>query len=531
MGSFSSTEALKALAAGPQVHLNLRVAQLVETALLRGEARLAANGALVATTGARTGRSPRDKFIVDDAVTHDSVDWGRVNQPFPPERFEALLERVAHHMRERDLFVQDLYCGADPAYRLPIRVIAEYAWHALFVHQLFVRPEADELKAHAPEFTVIAAPEFEALPQRDGTRSGAFILTDFTRRIVLIGGTKYAGEMKKCIFGVMNFLLPQRSLADRVLPMHCSANVGANGDTALFFGLSGTGKTTLSADPARRLIGDDEHGWSPNGIFNFEGGCYAKCVDLSEEKEPEIFHAIRFGSVLENVILDPVTSLPDYFNIELTENTRAAYPVDYIQNAVIPGIGDHPTNVMFLAADAFGVLPPIARLTPEQAMYHFLSGYTAKLAGTEAGLGSEPVPEFSACFGSPFLPLAPRVYAELLGERLKQHRANCWLVNTGWSGGKFGAGQRMSLKYTRALVNAALDGKLDDIEFITEPSLGFRIPIACPGVPSEILNPRYVWSDKEAHDRQAADLAARFEANFRQFDAPDPIRVAGPRKR
>jgi phosphoenolpyruvate carboxykinase (ATP) len=531
MGSFSSTEALKALAAGPQVHLNLRVAQLVETALLRGEARLAANGALVATTGARTGRSPRDKFIVDDAVTHDSVDWGRVNQPFPPERFEALLERVAHHMRERDLFVQDLYCGADPAYRLPIRVIAEYAWHALFVHQLFVCPEADELKAHAPEFTVIAAPEFEALPQRDGTRSGAFILTDFTRRIVLIGGTKYAGEMKKCIFGVMNFLLPQRSLADRVLPMHCSANVGANGDTALFFGLSGTGKTTLSADPARRLIGDDEHGWSPNGIFNFEGGCYAKCVDLSEEKEPEIFHAIRFGSVLENVILDPVTSLPDYFNIELTENTRAAYPVDYIQNAVIPGIGNHPTNVMFLAADAFGVLPPIARLTLEQAMYHFLSGYTAKLAGTEAGLGSEPVPEFSACFGSPFLPLNPRVYAELLGERLKQHRANCWLVNTGWSGGKFGVGKRMSLKYTRALVNAALDGKLDDIEFITEPSLGFRIPIACPGVPSEILNPRYVWSDKEAHDRQAADLAARFEANFRQFDAPDPIRVAGPRKR
>jgi phosphoenolpyruvate carboxykinase (ATP) len=528
MGSFSSTEALKALAAGPQVNLNLRVAQLVETALLRGEARLAANGALVATTGARTGRSPRDKFIVDDIITHDSVDWGRVNQPFPPERFEALLERVMHHMRERDLFVQDLYCGADPAYRLPIRVIAEYAWHALFVHQLFVRPEADELKAHAPEFTVIAAPEFEAIPERDGTRSGAFILTDFTRRIVLIGGTKYAGEMKKCIFGVMNFLLPQRPWDDKVLPMHCSANVGPNGDTALFFGLSGTGKTTLSADPARRLIGDDEHGWSPNGIFNFEGGCYAKCVDLSEEKEPQIFHAIRFGSVLENVVLDPATSLPDYSNIELTENTRAAYPVDYIENAVIPGIGGHPRNIMFLAADAFGVLPPIAHVTPEQAMYHFLSGYTAKLAGTEAGLGSEPVPEFSACFGSPFLPLAPRVYAELLGERLKQHQANCWLVNTGWSGGKFGVGKRMSLKYTRALVDAALNGSLDPagspgpvgrsrVEYVTEPAFGLHVPLICPNIPSEILNPRNMWSDKAAYDRQAASLAAQFEANFRQF--------------
>ncbi|MGA9672478.1 MAG: phosphoenolpyruvate carboxykinase (ATP) [Terracidiphilus sp.] len=533
MGNFSSTEALKALAAGPQVHHNLHGAQLIETALLRGEARLAANGALVATTGARTGRSPRDKFIVDDAITHDSVDWGKVNQPFPPDRFEALLERVMHHMRERDLFVEDLYCGADPAYRLPIRIIAEYAWHALFVHQLFVRPEANELKDHAPEFTVIASPEFLAEPAHDGTRSEAFILTDFTRRIVLIGGTKYAGEMKKCIFGVMNFLLPQRSpqhsQPDRVLPMHCSANLGPNGDTALFFGLSGTGKTTLSADPARRLIGDDEHGWSSNGVFNFEGGCYAKCVDLSEEKEPQIFRAIRFGSVLENVVLDPVTSLPDYSDISLTENTRAAYPVDYIENAVIPGQGGHPRNIMFLAADAFGVLPPIARLTPEQAMYHFLSGYTAKLAGTEAGIGSEPVPEFSACFGSPFLPLAPRVYAELLGERLRQHKANCWLVNTGWSGGKFGVGKRMSLKHTRALVNAALDGSLDGVEFVTEPAFGLHIPVSCPGVPTEVLNPRNVWADKEDYDRQASDLAARFEANFRQFDAPGEVRAAGPK--
>ncbi len=530
MGSFSATEALRALATGPQVHLNLPASQLVESALLRGEARLAASGALVATTGARTGRSPRDKFTVDDAVTHATADWGRVNQPFAPDRFEALLEHVTQHMRERDLFVQDLYSGADPAYRLPIRIIAEYAWHALFVRQLFIRPDAAELKTHTPEFTVIAAPEFEAVPQRDGTRSGAFILTDFTRRIVLIGGTKYAGEMKKSIFGVMNFLLPSRPLDDRVFPMHCSANVGTDGVSALFFGLSGTGKTTLSADPARRLIGDDEHGWSASGIFNFEGGCYAKCVDLSEEKEPQIFHAIRFGSVLENVVLDPATSQPDYSNIELTENTRAAYPVDFIENAVIPGVGGHPRHVMFLAADAFGVLPPIARLTPEQAMYHFLSGYTAKLAGTEAGMGSEPVPEFSACFGSPFLPLAPRVYAEMLGERLKQHKAACWLVNTGWSGGKFGVGKRMSLKHTRALVNAALDGQLDNVEFATEPAFGLHIPLSCPGVPAQILNPRNAWLDKAAYDKQAADLAARFDANFKQFDAPESVRAAGPKK-
>jgi phosphoenolpyruvate carboxykinase (ATP) len=529
MGIFSSAEAIKALASGPQVHLNLQVAQLVETALLRGEARLAANGALLATTGSRTGRSPRDKFIVDDDATHNVVDWGRVNQPFLSERFEALLERVTQHMKERDVFVEDLYCGADAAYRMQIRIVTEYAWHAVFVHQLFVRP--DELEGHVPEFTVIAAPEFEAVPERDGTRSGAFILTDFTRGIVLIGGTKYAGEMKKCIFGVMNFLLPPRD----VLPMHCSANVGAEGDTALFFGLSGTGKTTLSADPARRLIGDDEHGWSPSGIFNFEGGCYAKCIDLSEEKEPQIFHAIRFGSVLENVVLDPATGQPDYSNIELTENTRAAYPIDYIENAVIPGVGGHPRNVVFLAADAFGVLPPLARLTPEQAMYHFLSGYTAKLAGTEAGMGSEPVPEFSACFGSPFLPLAAHVYAEMLGARLKQHHATCWLVNTGWSGGKFGVGQRMSLKHTRALVNAVLDGQFDPgspnpVEFVTEPAFGLHIPVTCPGIPAEILNPRNVWADKTAYDSQAADLAKRFQANFQQFDAPDAIRAAGPRR-
>jgi phosphoenolpyruvate carboxykinase (ATP) len=527
MGNLSSAEVLSALAAGTQVHSNLPVAQLVEIALAGGEARLAANGALVAYTGARTGRSPKDKFTVDDSITHSLVDWGRVNQPLAPERFDALFERVTEHLRNRKLFLQDLFCGADPAYRLPIRVFAEYAWHALFVRQLFVRPDAAQLAAHLPEFTVIAAPGFEAVPERDGTRSGAFIVADFTRRIVLIGGTKYAGEIKKSIFGVMNFLVPQRD----VLPMHCSANVGADGVTALFFGLSGTGKTTLSADPARRLIGDDEHGWSATGIFNFEGGCYAKCIDLTEEREPQIFRAIRFGAVLENVVLDPATSQPDYTNVTLTENTRAAYPVDYIDRAVIPGMGGHPRNVMFLAADAFGVLPPIARLTPEQAMYHFLSGYTAKLAGTEAGLGSEPVPEFSACFGKPFLPLAPRVYAEMLGKRLKEHNAACWLVNTGWSGGKFGVGKRMSIRISRALVSAALNGLLDGVEFVTEPAFGLHIPVSCPDVPAEVLNPRNAWADMAAYDRQAAELAERFEANFQQFDAPEAVGAAGPGKR
>jgi phosphoenolpyruvate carboxykinase (ATP) len=527
MVTFSGVEALDLLLAGPRVHRNLPPAQLIETAIKRGEARLAANGALVAVTGPHTGRSPKDKFTVDDAVTHDLVDWGRVNQPFAPERFEALLERVFEHLRARDLFVQDLHCGADPLYRLPIRVISEYAWHSLFVRQLFVRPEHAELADHAHEFTVVAAPEFVAVPERDGTRTGAFIIADFTHRIILIGGTKYAGEMKKSIFGVMNFLVPLRN----VLPMHCSANVGEDGTTALFFGLSGTGKTTLSADPSRRLIGDDEHGWSATGVFNFEGGCYAKCVDLTEEREPQIYRAIRFGSVLENVILDPATRAPNYADIHLTENTRAAYPVNFIENALIPGVGAHPRNVMFLAADAFGVLPPIARLTPEQAMYHFLSGYTAKLAGTEAGMGSDPVPEFSACFGAPFLPLAPKVYAEMLGSRLREHKAACWLVNTGWSGGKFGVGKRMSLKITRALVNAALNHQLDGVEFETEPAFGLHIPVSCPEVPSEILNPRNAWADKEAYDVQAADLAARFEANFHKFDASDSIRAAGLGKR
>jgi phosphoenolpyruvate carboxykinase (ATP) len=525
MAATVTTQDLKRLTEGLHAHRNLSTPQLVETAIARGEARLAANGALVAMTGARTGRSPRDKFTVEDDQTRERIHWGKVNQPFPPDKFEALLQRVLRHMAERDLYVMDLAAGADPNYRLPIQVLCEYAWHALFVKQLFVRPTLAELAVHKPEFTVIAAPEFDAVPERDGVRSGTFILADFTKKVILIGGTKYAGEMKKSIFGVMNYLLPQRN----VFPMHCSANIGADGKSALFFGLSGTGKTTLSADPERRLIGDDEHGWSPDGVFNFEGGCYAKCVDLTLEKEPQIYNAIRFGSVLENVVLDPATSEPDYSDIRYTENTRAAYPIEFIANAVIPGIGGHPRNVLFLAADAFGVLPPIAKLTPEQAMYHFLSGYTAKLAGTEAGLGSEPVPEFSTCFGSPFLPLAPSVYAEMLGRRLREHSARCWLVNTGWSGGAFGVGKRMSLRHTRAMVHAALDGRLAQADFVTEEAFGLSIPTTCPDVPAELLNPRNAWADKAAYDAQAKLLASKFVENFKKFDAPDAVRQAGPR--
>ncbi|MGC9293090.1 MAG: phosphoenolpyruvate carboxykinase (ATP) [Acidobacteriaceae bacterium] len=517
-------EKIGALLHGPRVHRNLPAAQLAAISLARGESKLAANGAIVAYTGARTGRSPKDKFTVKDKRTSALIDWGKINQPFEQEKFDALLERVLAHLHGRDLYAMDSFSGADPKYRLPIRIVSEYAWHALFVRQLFLRPTPEELAAHQPGFTVLVAPELEADPGRDGTLSGTFILTDFTRKLVLIGGTKYAGEIKKCIFGVMNFLLPERN----VFPMHCSANIGEDGVTALFFGLSGTGKTTLSADPQRRLIGDDEHGWSAEGVFNFEGGCYAKCVDLSEAKEPQIFHAIRFGSVLENVVLHPQSCLPDYHDIHHTENTRAAYPLDFIDNAVVPSIGGHPKNVLFLTADAFGVLPPISRLTPEQAMYYFLSGYTAKLAGTEAGLGNEPEPNFSTCFGAPFMPLPPKVYAEMLGERLRLHHAQCWLVNTGWTGGAFGVGHRMSLPHTRSMVHGVLDGRLAKVEFDTEPAFGLSIPKTCPNVPSELLHPRNAWKDKAAYDKQAAMLAARFEENFAKFDVPKKIRDAGP---
>jgi phosphoenolpyruvate carboxykinase (ATP) len=521
--AIDTASALETLLKSTKVHRNLYSGVLVEQAIRRGEGLLADNGALVAYTGKYTGRSPKDKFTVKDQTTAELVNWGDVNQPFDPEKFDALFDRVVASLRGKELFVQDLYAGADSKYRLPIRVINEYAWHNLFVRALFVRPTEEELKTHRAEFTIVSAPEFQGDPQRDGTRSEAFIVVNFTRKIVLIGGTKYAGEMKKSIFGVMNFLLPQNN----VFPMHCSSNVGKNGQTALFFGLSGTGKTTLSADPQRRLIGDDEHGWSATGIFNFEGGCYAKCIKLSKENEPQIWNAIRFGSVLENVTLDEVTHVPDYNDDSRTENTRCAYPVDYIDGAVIPGIGGHPKNVIFLTADAFGVLPPISKLSKDQAMYHFLSGYTAKVAGTEAGV-KEPQPNFSTCFGSPFLPLRPKVYAEMLGHRMQEHGSQCWLVNTGWFGGPYGVGSRMKLPYTRAMVNAAIEGALDKVEFETDPAFGLTIPKSVPGVPAEFLRPRDAWKDKAAYDKAAADLAARFAKNFEKFDVPANIRAAGP---
>ncbi len=519
-----TTAVLDTLLKSNKTYRNLRSGVLVEHAIRRGEGMLADNGALVAYTGKFTGRTPKDKFTVKDSVTADKVNWGDVNQPFDPEKFDALFERVVAYLRGRDLYVQDLFAGADPQYRLPIRVINQYVWHNMFARALFVRPSPEELASHQPEFTIVSAPEFLADPQRDGTRSEAFVIVNFTRKLILIGGTKYAGEMKKSIFGIMNFLLPARD----VCTMHCSANVGKNGDTALFFGLSGTGKTTLSADPERLLIGDDEHGWGSTGIFNFEGGCYAKCIRLSKEHEPQIWNAIRFGSVLENVTLDPDTHVPNYDDDSKTENTRAAYPVDFIEGAVIPGMGTHPKTVIFLTADAFGVLPPISRLNPEQAMYHFLSGYTAKVAGTEAGV-KEPQPNFSTCFGSPFLPLRPKVYAELLGRRMKEHGAQCWLVNTGWFGGPYGVGSRMKLSYTRAMVAAVIDGKLNNVPFEVEPNFGLTIPKSCPGVPAEFLDARGAWQDKAAYDKSAADLSARFAKNFEKFDVPDNIRNAGPK--
>ena len=507
-----------------KVHRNLFPAPLVEAALRRGEAELAAGGSLVAETGKRTGRSPKDKFTIKDALTENKVAWGSANQPFPPDKFDALYGRVLEYLKGKELFVQDLFSGADPKYRLPIQVINEYAWHNLFVRQLFIRPTAEELKTHKPEFTIVSAPSFKADPKRDGTNGEVFVLVNFSKKLALIGGTEYAGEMKKVIFGVMNFVLPERN----VFPMHCSANIGADGVTALFFGLSGTGKTTLSADPGRRLIGDDEHGWSATDVFNFEGGCYAKCIRLSPETEPQIYNALHFGSVLENVVLDPVTRIPDYDDESKTENTRAAYPVEFIDNAMIPGVGGHPKNLVFLTADAFGVLPPVSKLTPEQAMYHFMSGYTAKVAGTEAGI-TEPQATFSTCFGAPFMPRAPKVYAEMLGRRLREHKAQCWLVNTGWQGGPYGVGKRMSLPYTRAMVNALVEGKLAGVEFEVEPSFGLSIPKSCPGVPPELLNPRNSWKDKAAYDKMAADLSARFAKNFEQFDAPPEVKAAGPK--
>lgn len=505
------------------VYYNLTPAELVEMALERKEGKLTSNGALSVSTGKYTGRSPNDKFIVDIPSVHTHIAWG-ANKPFSADKFDQLYNRMMAYIQNRELFVFDGFGGADSDYRIAVRFINEFAWQNLFVHQLFVRPETGQKLS--PEFKVICLPGFKAIPAIDGTNSEAFIVLNFERNMVLIGGTHYAGEMKKSIFTVMNYRLPLKG----IMSMHCSANAGAQGDSALFFGLSGTGKTTLSADPSRQLIGDDEHGWSENGIFNIEGGCYAKCIHLSKSTEPQIWDAIRFGTVLENVYIDEETRKPDYDNDSITENSRAAYPIDYIPNAMIPSTAGHPKSIVFLTADAFGVLPPIAKLTKEQAMYHFLSGYTSKLAGTERGV-TEPEATFSTCFGAPFLPLSPLVYAKLLGDKLEKHNTNVFLINTGWSGGPYGVGKRMKLSYTRAMVTAAVEGKLDHVSWELDPIFNVYIPTECPDVPTEVLNPRNTWADKAAYDSQAHQLAQLFTKNFTKFkgDIPEEIIAAGPK--
>jgi phosphoenolpyruvate carboxykinase (ATP) len=493
---------------------NLSASALYEQAVVRGEGQIAQGGALVALTGQHTGRSASDKFIVRDSETDSQVWWDN-NKPMSPSAFDALYQSMLEYTEGRELFVQDLYGGADPTHRLPVRVVTEFAWHSLFIQHLLLEPRAGERESFAPEFTIIGLPGFRADPARHGTQSGTVIAVNFTRKMVLIGGTSYAGEMKKSVFTILNYLLPPR----RVMPMHCSANVGRLGDAAIFFGLSGTGKTTLSADSSRTLIGDDEHGWSENGVFNFEGGCYAKVIKLSPEAEPEIYATTqRFCTVLENVVMDPETRELDLDDGRYTENTRAAYPIDYIPNASRTGTAPHPRNVVMLTADAFGVLPPISRLTPSQAMYHFLSGFTAKVAGTEKGLGNEPQPTFSTCFGAPFMPRHPSEYGNLLRELIALHQADCWLVNTGWTGGAFGTGTRMPIKATRALLAAALDGTLAHVEMRVDPHFYFRVPVSVPGVDARILNPRDTWSDGSAYDGQARKLVAMFRDNFHKFE-------------
>ncbi|MBE7121533.1 phosphoenolpyruvate carboxykinase (ATP) [Bacillus cereus] len=511
---------------GSNAQIQLSVPQLVEKVLMRNEGKLTSTGAVSASTGKYTGRSPKDKFIVKEASVADKIAWGAVNQPISEEHFNKLYTKVLEYLKEKEeLFIFKGFAGADRNYRLPIQVINEYAWHNLFVHQLFIRPTEEELTTHESGFTIVSAPNFKADPVIDGTNSEAFIMVSFEKRIVLIGGTEYAGEMKKSIFSIMNFLLPEQD----ILSMHCSANVGEEGDVALFFGLSGTGKTTLSADPNRKLIGDDEHGWSDNGVFNIEGGCYAKCVNLSHEKEPQIFDAIKFGSVLENVVIDGQTRIADYNDTTLTENTRAAYPMHAIDNIVLPSVAGHPNTIIFLTADASGVLPPISKLSKEQAMYHFLSGYTSKLAGTERGVTS-PQATFSTCFGSPFLPLDASRYAEMLGEKIEKHDAKVFLVNTGWTGGEYGVGKRMNLGYTRAMIQAALSGELAKAETAKHDIFGLEVPRHVPGVPDEVLMPEQTWADKDAYKAKAIELANEFKENFKKFDSVSEaiINLGGP---
>ncbi|WP_174734926.1 phosphoenolpyruvate carboxykinase (ATP) [Mesobacillus harenae] len=524
MSSIGITNELNQLLKQANVHIQLSVPQLVERVLNREEGILTSTGAVCAQTGTYTGRSPKDKYIVDEASVRSKIEWGSVNQPISEEVFSNLYNKVLNYLKEKDeVFVFKGYAGADKKHRMPIQVINEYAWHNLFAHQLFIGPDQDELLDHDADFTVISAPDFKANPAVDGTSSETFIIISFERRTVLIGGTEYAGEIKKSIFSVMNYILPENN----ILSMHCSANVGREGDVALFFGLSGTGKTTLSADSHRKLIGDDEHGWSPNGVFNIEGGCYAKCISLSKEKEPQIFNAIRFGSVLENVVLNKETREADYDDSTLTENTRAAYPIQAIDNIVEPSVAGHPNTIVFLTADAFGVLPPISKLTKEQAMYHFLSGYTSKLAGTERGV-TAPEATFSTCFGSPFLPLPATRYAAMLGEKIEEHNSRVYLVNTGWTGGTYGEGSRMKLAFTRAMIQAALEGELNNVETVKDDIFGLEIPIHVPGVPDEVLQPHLTWADPKAYDEKARELAASFRNNFKKFTSvPPEIEVQG----
>ncbi|RIA45871.1 phosphoenolpyruvate carboxykinase (ATP) [Hephaestia caeni] len=510
-----------------QLHWNLPTAPLVEAAVVRGEGHLAADGPLVVATGRHTGRSANDKFTVRDAETADTIWWGAANQPMTHAHFAALKADFLAALADKSaLFVQDLHGGSQPEHRVCVRVVTELAWHSLFIRTMLVRPEIEELRGFAPDYTVIDLPSFRADPARHGCRSETVIAVNLTDKLILIGGTAYAGEMKKSVFGLLNYLLPPKG----IMPMHCSANIGPKGDTAVFFGLSGTGKTTLSADASRTLIGDDEHGWSDTAVFNFEGGCYAKMIRLSEEAEPEIFATTkRFGTVLENVVMDPIERTLDFDDASLAENSRGAYPIDCIPNASADNMGPVPRNIIMLTADAFGVLPPIARLTPDQAMYHFLSGYTAKVAGTEIGV-TEPQATFSTCFGAPFMPRHPSVYGNLLKERIARGGVDCWLVNTGWTGGRYGEGTRMPIKATRALLNAALDGSLNQAEFRSDPNFGFKVPIAVPGVDPAILDPRQTWADKQAYDATAARLADLFVENFAQFadHVDDGVRRAAP---
>src|SRR5437773_2417476 len=510
-----------------EVHWNLIAPELFQAAARRGEGEFADMGPFVAVTTPHTGRSPNDKFVVKEPASDKDVDWGKVNQPLSSEKYQLLLKDVRSYLNDAgELFVEDLYCGADASYRLSVRYVSPNAWHMAFVRNMFIRPKLTDLPTFAPNFTVLHAPEFQADPQHHGTKSGTFIVLNLAERTILIGGTRYAGELKKAMFTVMNYFLPKQG----VLSMHCSANVGRDGDTALFFGLSGTGKTTLSADPNRGLIGDDEHGWCEAGIFNFEGGCYAKVINLSPESEPDIYRTTQmFGTVLENVVLDAATKKVRFADQSITENTRASYPLHYIRNYVEGGRGGHPKNVIFLTADAFGVLPPIARLSPQQAMYYFLSGYTAKVAGTERGV-KEPQPTFSACFGAAFLVWHPTKYAKMLGDLLRQHKSNVWLINTGWSGGPYGTGKRINLKYTRMIVNAVLAGELDKVKTQTDPVFGLAVPTEIKGVPAKVLNPRAIWPDPASYDGQAKKLAAMLRENFAKFGSVEAaIKNAGPK--